>query len=162
MIRGSLISATVRHFISVVQAQFESVSGEAIESHLKLLVPTIARLPWRVFRSLPHLPSIPHLQPTNLGLFAAPVNRRRGARFQWSGIPGAVHPYGWAIGRVHGFEGRGSHRCLFLGSQSFPCLTRLRSEELTIDRTRGSPDRHTGSRIGTMRVWVRGQMGKSQ
>src|SRR5215471_11756162 len=35
LIRGSLISAAVRHFISVVQAQFESVSGEAIESHLK-------------------------------------------------------------------------------------------------------------------------------
>ena len=46
LIRGSLISATVRHFISVVQAQFESVSGEAIESHLKLLVPTVARPRW--------------------------------------------------------------------------------------------------------------------
>src|SRR5215472_7729733 len=72
MIRGSLISATVRHFISVVQAQFESVSGEAIESHLKLLVPTVALPRWRVFRSLPHLPSIPHLHPTNPGLFPAP------------------------------------------------------------------------------------------
>src|SRR5215467_1204096 len=61
LIRGSLISATVRHFISVVQAQFESASGEAIESHLKLLVPTVARPRWRVFRSLPHLLSIPHL-----------------------------------------------------------------------------------------------------
>jgi hypothetical protein len=44
LIRGSLISTTVRHFISVVQAQFESVSGEAIESHLKLLVPTHERI----------------------------------------------------------------------------------------------------------------------
>jgi len=55
-----------------------------------------------------------------------------------------VHPYGWAIGRVHGLRHEGSHRCLFLGSQSFPCLTRLGSEELMIDRPLGSPDRHTG------------------